>query len=148
MSRSQTTVGKKENEKKKAKKRQDKQDKKEERKLNNNKGKGLDEMMAYLDENGNLSSTPPDPRRKEQVNAEDISLSPHKQETDIETSKGLVKFFNTEKGFGFIIDKRSKESIFFHMNNLLEPVREGDNVLYETERGPKGLVAIKVRKRN
>lgn len=146
MSKSQATVGKKENEKKKARKRQDKLDKKEERRQNNNKGKGLEEMMAYLDENGNLTSTPPDPRRKEEINAADISLSPSQEKDPDAGRKGVVKFFNGEKGFGFIIDKHSKASIFFHINNLLEPVKEGDNVLFETERGPKGPTAVKVRK--
>lgn len=149
MSKSQATAGKKENEKKKVKKRQDKLEKKEERKLNNNKGKSLDEMMAYLDENGNLTSTPPDPSKREEIKLEDISLGPSKADTDVpETERtGTVKFFNREKGFGFIIDKRSKESIFFHQNNLQEPVGDGDAVAYETEQGAKGPIAINVRKK-
>ena len=64
MGKSQETFGKKEKEKKKLKQRQDKQEKMEERKANAKKGKSLDEMMAYIDENGNISSTPPDPRKK------------------------------------------------------------------------------------
>lgn len=55
---------KKDREKKKQKAKMDKADKMKERKENAKKGKSLDEMMAYIDENGNISSTPPDPRKK------------------------------------------------------------------------------------
>lgn len=51
---------KKENIKKNALKKKIKAFKKEDRKTNNNKGKGLDSMIAYVDENGHLSSTPPE----------------------------------------------------------------------------------------
>ena len=54
MGSSQETFSKKEKEKKRLKKKQDKDLKKEERKANSDKGKGLDEMMAYVDENGNV----------------------------------------------------------------------------------------------
>jgi hypothetical protein len=60
MARSKETYNKREKEKKKIRERMAKQEKKQERKANNNKGKPLEEMLAYLDENGNLSSTPPD----------------------------------------------------------------------------------------
>ena len=75
MARSQETYSKKENEKKRLKKQQDKIEKREERKANSNKGKSLDDMLAYLDEDGNLSSTPPDPRKKRIVKSEDMQIS-------------------------------------------------------------------------
>jgi len=59
MAKSKETFGKKQKEKQRLKNRQDKQQKKEERKANLKKGKTLNEMLAYVDENGNLSSTPP-----------------------------------------------------------------------------------------
>ncbi len=61
MSKSQETWNKKEREKKKQKSRQDKLEKRQERKENAKEGKSFDDMLAYIDENGNLSSTPPDP---------------------------------------------------------------------------------------
>ncbi len=61
MGRSQETFSKKEKEKKKLKKRQNKEQKKEERKVNSNKGKSMDEMIAYVDDFGNITSTPPEP---------------------------------------------------------------------------------------
>ncbi len=65
MAKSRATFNKKNNELKKQKKRQDKEDKKAERKLNTVKGKDLDAMMAYIDENGNISNIPPGPGKEE-----------------------------------------------------------------------------------
>ena len=65
------TIGKKERDKKKVKKRQDKLEKMEDRKAKKIKGKSLEDMMAYIDENGNISSKPPDLRNKKRVRAED-----------------------------------------------------------------------------
>jgi cold shock CspA family protein len=148
MGRSQETVGKKEKEKKKAKNRQDKQERKQERQANNNKGKTLEDMMAYIDENGNISSTPPDPKKKREINVEDIDLGPGKRiDEPIEIQRtGTVTFFNTDKGYGFISDAKSRESIFVHINQVSSPIAEKDKVSFEVEMGPKGLSATKVKK--
>jgi len=61
---SSESFSKKEKEKKKLKKKQDKEQKKEERKNNTDKGKSLEEMFVYVDEYGNITSTPPDPTKK------------------------------------------------------------------------------------
>ena len=144
----QETQGKKEKEKKKQKNRQDKAQKKEERKANNNKGKGLESMMAYVDENGNLSPVPPDPKKKKEINLEDIQLGAAKQiANDVEVLRnGVVTFFNEAKGYGFINDLKSQESVFVHINQLSGPLQERDKVTFEVELGPKGLNAIKVKK--
>src|SRR5215210_2697940 len=121
MGKSQETFNKKENEKKRIKKRQDKEEKKEERQANSKKGKSLEEMMAYIDENGNISSTPPDPRKKKTINSEDIQISVPKQEAIDPAElvrKGTVTFFNDSKGYGFIKDLQTQESIFVHINAL------------------------------
>ena len=149
MGRSQESFGKKEREKKKVKKKKDKLSKKEDRKTNSDKGKSLEDMFAYVDEFGNLSSTPPDPNKKKSVvNLEDIQIGVAKQEpidpADL-LRKGTITFFNDSKGFGFIKDHISQESVFVHINNLVDRVSEGDKVSFETEKGPKGLSAIKVR---
>ncbi len=144
----QETQGKKEKEKKKQKNRQDKEQRKEERKANNNKGKGLESMMAYVDENGNLSDSPPDPKKKKEINLEDIQLGAAKNviiEADI-IRNGVVTFFNEAKGYGFINDLKSQESVFVHINQLSGPIQERDKVTFEVENGPKGLNAIKVKK--
>ena len=73
MAKSKETFGKKEKEKQRLKRKQDKMEKMEERKASAKKGKSLDEMMAYIDENGNLSSTPPDPRKIKVFKAEEMN---------------------------------------------------------------------------
>lgn len=61
MPRSKQSFNKREKERKRQKQKQEKQEKFEQRKANNNKGKSMEDMMAYLDENGNLTSVPPQP---------------------------------------------------------------------------------------
>ena len=143
------TIGKKERNKKKAKKRQDKREKMEERKAKNTKGKTLEEMMAYLDENGNISATPPDMRNRKKVRAEDMQISTPKA-ADINPADlirtGVVTFFNESKGFGFIKDMQSQESVFMHVNQLSERIKENEKVTFEVESGPRGLNALNVRK--
>jgi cold shock CspA family protein len=149
MGKSQATFSKKEREKKKAKQRQDKAEKMEERKANAQKGKSLDDMMAYLDENGNISSTPPDPRKKKTFKLEDMQIgAPKHIDTGEEDAPrlGVVTFFNEAKGFGFIKDMQTQESVFIHVNQLSERITENDKVSFEVERGPKGLSAVNVKK--
>lgn len=149
MAKSQETFGKKEKEKKKLKERQDKKEKMEERKANAKKGKTLDEMMAYIDENGNISSAPPDPRKKKTFRQEDMQIGIPKHEAgaqDEEIRTGVVTFFNEAKGFGFIKDMKTQESIFIHAKQLSEPIKENDKVSFEVEMGPKGPNAINVKK--
>lgn len=149
MGRSTETFAKKEREKKKFKKIQDKKEKAEDRKANSDKGKGLDDMMAYIDEDGNITSTPPDPTKRKKIISEDIQISVPKQEDlapeDL-VRNGVVTFFNESKGYGFIKDLQSQESIFVHVHGLVDGVTDNDKVTFETEKGPKGLNAIKVKK--
>ena len=58
---------------------------------------------------------------------------------------GKVKFFNNEKGFGFIKDDESQKDIFVHKTGLKARINEDDQVSYETEEGPKGLSAVNVQ---
>ncbi len=149
MAKSQETFAKKEKQKKKLKERQDKLEKMEERKANAKKGKTLDEMMAYIDENGNFSSVPPDPRRKKVFNSKDMQIGVPKQEAReaYETVRtGVVTFFNQDKGFGFIKDMQTQESVFIHVNQLSEAIKENDKVSFEVEMGHKGPSATNVKK--
>ncbi|MEO5998368.1 MAG: cold shock domain-containing protein [Chitinophagaceae bacterium] len=149
MAKSQETFGKKEKQKKKLKDRQEKKEKMEERKNNVKKGKTLDEMMAYIDENGNISSAPPDPRRKKIFNSKDMEIGVPKQEEREQVDPirtGVVTFFNQDKGFGFIKDMQTQESVFIHVNQLSEAVKENDKLSFEVEMGHKGPSAINVKK--
>ncbi len=149
MGRSAETFGKKELEKKRLKKQKDKKEKAEDRKSNSGKGKSLEDMMAYIDEYGNITSTPPDPSKKIKILSEDIQIGTPKQEniTASDTTRtGTVAFFNESKGYGFIKDTQTQESIFVHINGLIDPVKDNDKVTFETEQGQKGLNAVKVKK--
>lgn len=59
--------------------------------------------------------------------------------------KGTVKFFNYNKGFGFIKPDDSSEDVFVHQSGLTEDIRENDEVEYELERGKKGMNAVNVK---
>ena len=148
MGRSSETFSKKEKEKKKQKKRQEKDEKKLERKASASKG-NLEDMMAYVDEFGNITNTPPDPKKKTVIKADEIQLGiPRRQDVEAEDSesRGVVTFFNESKGYGFIKDSDTGGSVFVHIKETTEPIREGDKVLFEIESTPRGPGAIKVRK--
>lgn len=148
MGRPQETFNKKELEKKRIQKRKEKEQRMEERKANAKKGSSLEDMMAYVDENGNITSTPPDPTKKKTIKLEDVVLGSRNLESADSASavrSGRVAFFNTSKGFGFIKDVVSGDSIFVHSNGLIDPIKENDAVTFETEKGFKGPNAIKVR---
>lgn len=149
MGRSQATFSKKENEKKRLKKRNEKLEKKEERQANAKKGASLEDMMAYVDENGNITTTPPDPTKRKAIKAGDIQIAVAKQEDIIDENpvkKGTVTFFNQSKGYGFIRNTETRESIFVHANDLVTQIAEGDNVNFEIGKGQKGPTALNVTK--
>ncbi|SMC73355.1 cold-shock protein [Cellulophaga tyrosinoxydans] len=145
MARAQETFGKKEREKKRLKKREEKAKKKEQRKASDQ-----DSMFVYVDENGHLVDTPPDPSKKIKVDAESIVLGiPKKEESDEEIDpvrKGRVEFFNDSKGYGFIKDTDTQEKFFVHINGCLEEIKENNMVQFELEKGMKGMNAVRVKK--
>jgi len=148
MAKSQETWKKKEREKKKQQKKKEKQEKKLERKGSaDQSGSNLDNMLAYIDENGNLSSTPPDPHKKVEIKAEDIQIGiPRKEDLPEEEiiRSGKVSFFNSAKGFGFIKDDQTGESIFVHANNSASVLQENDRVRFEIGMGERGPIATNV----
>lgn len=133
---------------KREKKRKEKEAKKLARAENKN-SLDDDSMIAYVDQYGNVTDTPPDPEEREEINAEDIELGiPKKEKIEgDEIREGIVSFFNHDKGFGFIRDLGSGESIFVHINNVEgDELNENNRVTFEVEHGPRGLAAIKVNK--
>lgn len=147
MGRSQETFNKKEVRNKKEKKRKEKEKKRLARRENEKSG-SLDDMIAYVDENGMLTDTPPDPTKKKKAKLEDIEISIPKRAASEEMDpirKGTVSFFNDSKGFGFIKDSETQESVFVHVNNVLEEIKEGNLVSFEVEMGQKGPTAVQVK---
>lgn len=147
MAKSQETFSKKEKEKKRLKKRQDKLVKKEERKADS-AGGSLESMMAYVDEYGNITDTPPDPTKKQKIIASNIEIGIPKREDEPEAAgrQGKISYWNDSKGYGFIKDLITQENVFVHVNGTLEAVKEGDTVTFEVERGQKGMNAVGVKK--
>jgi len=147
MGRSQESFNKKSIRTKKEKKRKEKEGKRLARKENQEKT-SFDDMIAYVDHDGVIRSTPPDPENKEEIELENIEIGVRKKEDEEELDpvrKGVVSFFNDSKGFGFIRDLETKESVFVHANNLLESIKENNIVTFEVDYGAKGLIAIKVK---
>jgi CspA family cold shock protein len=60
--------------------------------------------------------------------------------------KGIVKFFNSTKGFGFIKDNESNEEYFVHVSGLIHEIQEKDEVSFEVQQGKKGLNAVNVKR--
>ncbi|MBP7389842.1 MAG: cold shock domain-containing protein [Chitinophagales bacterium] len=58
---------------------------------------------------------------------------------------GTVKFFNDEKGYGFIKDANSEKEYFVHSSGLKNTIKEGDSVSYDLQEGKKGLNAVNVK---
>ena len=137
------SFNKREVEKKKEQKRKEKLQRKEERKAGGISS--FDDMIAYVDENGVISDTPPDPDKKQEVDLDDIAIStPKKVEEEAIPLKGRVEYFNQDKGFGFIKDLAGVDKYFFHVSNAPANITEGNIVTFELERGLKGMNAVKI----
>ena len=107
----------------------------------------LDDMIAYVDENGMITPTPPEESvKREEIKQEDIMIATPKKEKEAPTiMRGRIEFFNTSKGFGFIKDLSGTEKYFFHINNVTGDISENDIVTFDLERGMKGMNAVNVR---
>lgn len=146
MGRSQETFNKKEVRNRKEKKRKEKAAKRQAKRENESK-QSLDDMIAYVDENGMIVDSQPD-HDKTEVKLEDIEISVPKGGSTADEDpirKGVVTYFNESKGYGFIKEKGSRQDIFVHVNNLVEPVKEGNLVTFEIENGKRGLTAVDVK---
>ncbi|RKE95394.1 cold-shock protein [Ichthyenterobacterium magnum] len=150
MAKSQQTFNKIEKEKARAKKREEKKKKKEARKAEAKESGGQGIQFAYVDHNGNLTDTPPNPEDKIKVKAESIEIGiPKRDDSNIEEidpiRKGKVSFYDNSKGFGFIIDTEDNEKYFCHVSGLLDEIQENDKVQFELEKGQRGMNAVRVK---
>ena len=138
------SFNKRELEKKKEQKRQEKLKRKEERKASGG-NTSFEDMIAYVDENGVITDTPPDQANKQKVEIENIAISTPKKE-DVEEPEliGRVEFFNSDKGYGFIKHTGSTDKYFFHVSNAPASIAEGNMVTFELERGQKGMNAVNI----
>jgi len=148
MARSKESFSKKDVRTKQAKKRKEKEKRRLEKK-EQGKSSSFDDMLAYVDENGTILTEPPDPAKREEVLAENIEVGIPKagfRKSDSEKiRKGKVYNFNESKGYGFISDSKSNESIFVHVSDCNAEINNNDIVEFETEKGPQGLKAVRVK---
>ncbi len=145
------TFSKRERRKKKIERRREKELRRDERRSTATKGKSLEEMMAYVDEHGNLSETPPDPKKAYSVSVEEIAIDiPKAAPEDVDAAPiGVISYFDPSKGYGFIVDEQTKERLFVHVKSLAQPGMElntGDRVSYTAMRSPRGMQAVSVVK--
>jgi cold shock CspA family protein len=150
MGRSQQTFSKTEKEKKRLKKREEKRKKMEARKLDKEENGTNGIPIAYVDHNGNLTDTPPDPSMKVKIKAKNIEIGiPKKEDVEEEFDpirKGKVSFFNESKGYGFVLDTETNEKHFMHISGVIDDIIENDKVTFELEKGQRGMNAVKVKK--
>ena len=140
------SFNKREQEKRRQQKQEEKERRKAERKANSGGG-GLDSMIAYVDEFGRITDTPPDPTKRQEIKAEDIEIGVPKREDEAPVLRtGRIDRFDTSRGFGFIQEDGTRERYFVHVSALLDEVGEGDKVTFDLERGPRGLNAVGVKK--
>ena len=106
----------------------------------------FDDMIAYVDENGMITSTPPAENiKKEEINLDEIIIAtPKKEDEEPVILRGRVEFFNEARGFGFIKDLAGVDKYFFHVNNVVGNISEGNIVTFDLERGVKGMNAVNI----
>ncbi len=139
------SFSKKENSKKKTKKQQDKTARREDRKANNNKGKGLENMIVYVDVNGNFTSIPPHLQNREEDLAKAKKTADNSTVNEDTVFNGIVTYLS-DKGYGFITEDKTGENVFFHHGQLSQPVEKHDKVSYKKESSLKGDRAINIKK--
>lgn len=133
MAKSQLTFKKKDQAKKKQLKKQHKQEKKEMNRANNDKGKSLEEMFAYVDEFGNLSATPP--VNKYEFKEEDLVRPENDEET---YSFGKVSYYNEVGHYGFIRDNETKVTVYFNDTLAGMVLKVDQHVKFKSVRSKQG----------
>jgi cold shock CspA family protein len=137
------SFNKRENEKKKQQKKLEKQKRKEERK---GSGKSsFDDMIAYVDENGIITSTPSDRQQKEEIEQDEILISvPKREKEESVIHRGRVEHFSSSKGYGFIKDMAGTDKYFFHISHAPRDIAEGRTVTFDLEKGNRGMNAVNI----
>ena len=60
-------------------------------------------------------------------------------------STGKVKFFNQQKGFGFVVDDETQKEVFVHVTGLIDKIKDDDLVNFEVVEDRRGPKAINVK---
>jgi cold shock protein len=59
---------------------------------------------------------------------------------------GTIKFFNEQKGYGFLVDESTNKEVFLHVTGLLDEIKQGDSVTFSLKEGKKGVNAVDIRR--
>ena len=137
MSKSQITFNKKEREKKKLLKKQQKNEKKEFNKTNNDKGKSLEELFAYVDEYGNISDKPP-------VKLKEGETPTYNASPQEDYSFGKVVHYNTESNYGVIRDNETQQSIYFNDRLVGQKLNLNQKVKFKFKSAKQGAQVTEV----
>ncbi|GHE42541.1 cold-shock protein [Sphingobacterium griseoflavum] len=132
MGKSQITFNKKERVKKQQLKRQHKLEKREMHKMDNDKGKALEDMFAYVDEFGNISNTPPE--KKYEFKESDLQRP---VDTD-EYQHGKVSYYNEQGHYGFIRDNLTSQTVYFNDTLAGKVLQLNQKVKYKSVRTKQG----------
>lgn len=130
------SYSKKENNKKKVKKLQDKLLRRNDRKVNNNKGKSLEDMLVYVDANGNLTSVPPHLQQTETPS----KVAKREPSNTNGVCTGTITFMQ-EKGFGFITEDITRDNVFFNFDVNNTVFKKNCKVSFKKETSAKGFRA-------
>jgi cold shock CspA family protein len=144
MGKNKESFGKKEVRNKQEKKRKEKEKKRLEKKEQSKNS--FDDMIAWVDENGNLSSTQPDMSNKEEIDADSIEVSIPKAELRDKNTvyEGKLTIYDDSKGYGFIKCSSLQDSVFVHINDSTGALAVGVSVKFEIEESVKGMKAVNV----
>lgn len=127
--------------KKKKQKQEEKLKRREERKQHNNKGKDLEDLYVYVDKLGQLTHLTPEEQalqeKQEIKKVEKISQEDH---------EGIISYV-TDKGYAFVIDSKTRESIFLHQNDLNIPLEKGLKISFKLEQNKNGIRAVEAAKK-
>ena len=143
MAKSQVTFRKKELAKKKQQKKQEKVERRELNKMNNDKGKTLEDMFVYVDEFGNLSNEPPE---KKYEFKEEHLIPPAEREQEFR--HGKVSYYNEVGRYGFIRDNLTKDSVYFNDSLIGTTLDIDQRVKYKYVRTHKGNQVSEVELEN
>ncbi|MGB0389996.1 MAG: cold-shock protein [Salibacteraceae bacterium] len=59
--------------------------------------------------------------------------------------RGIVKFYNRDKGYGFITEEGTEKDYFVHETGCDDAIADGDRVTFDVGEGKKGPMAIEVK---
>lgn len=139
------TVGERKNEKERLAKQEEKLKEKESKKLSGSLN-SFENVIAYADENGMMTSTPPtEDIEKEEINPNRIAMAtPKREEKEPTILRGQAEFPSESRGFDSIEDLSGVEKHSFHVNNVIDNIAGNNIITFDPECGVKGMNVVSI----